>query len=223
MDFKNQARPKVKICCISSEIEAELASRYGASVIGLVGPMPSGPGIISNEMIHQIASNIPSPISTFLLTSETRVEKIIAHYKKVNTDAIQLVDTVDHQAYETIRKELPQVELVQVIHVIDETSIMEAVAVSKFVDFLLLDSGNPKAAVKILGGSGRTHNWELSRKIRKSVSVPVYLAGGINAKNVAQAIQTVQPYGIDLCSGVRTNDKLDENKLREFFRVINEI
>jgi phosphoribosylanthranilate isomerase len=79
---------RVKICCISSVEEANLAVQYGASALGLVGKMPSGPGVISDELIHSIAKVVPPPIATFLLTSETSPNSIIDHYKKVNTSTI---------------------------------------------------------------------------------------------------------------------------------------
>lgn len=215
--------PRVKICCISSIEEANLAIKYGASAIGLVGKMPSGPGVINDELILEIARNVPKQIDTFLLTSETIAEEIIKHHRIVNTTAIQIVDRIDTAIYKTLRKELNGIKLVQVIHVLDDSSVKEAVKYSEFADTLLLDSGNPNLSVKQLGGTGRTHNWELSKTIRKSVSIPIYLAGGINPANVKEAFNYVKPYGIDLCSGVRTASRLDEVKLKEFFEEIRAI
>lgn len=212
---------RVKICCISSTDEAKLAIQYGASAIGLVGKMPSGPGIIDDELIHQIAKSIPPPISTFLLTSETNSDAIIAHHKKVNTSTIQIVDALTDRQYHLIKEELPNVKLVQVIHVLDENSVDEAIEISGLVDAILLDSGNPNLATKVLGGTGKTHNWELSKKIRENIDIPVFLAGGINKDNVNQAIEIVQPFGIDLCSSVRTNGQLDEGKLDAFFNALS--
>jgi phosphoribosylanthranilate isomerase len=213
-------RPRVKICCISSIEEAKLAVEYGASALGLVGHMPSGPGVIGNELIYQIAKAVPPPISTFLLTSETKPQNIIQHYKRVNTTTIQIVDELERQEYQLLRDELPNVKLVQVIHVIDENSVKEAIEVSKYVDAILLDSGNPNLPIKELGGTGRTHNWELSREIRKAIPIPLFLAGGLNKNNVRQAIETVQPFGLDLCSSVRTEGQLDRQKLKDFFNAI---
>lgn len=212
--------PRVKICCISSVEEAKIAIKHGASALGLVGHMPSGPGVIGDELINQIAKSVPPPISTFLLTSETKPTEIISHYKRVNTTTIQIVDELEKREYEILRNELPNVKLVQVIHVIDDNSVKEAVEISNYVDAILLDSGNPNLAVKELGGTGRVHNWELSRKIRKSISIPLFLAGGLNKGNVRQAIDFVQPFGLDLCSSVRTNGQLDEQKLDDFFKAI---
>jgi phosphoribosylanthranilate isomerase len=205
------SKPKVKICCISSIDEARIAIEHGAAALGLVGQMPSGPGIIGDDLIEQIAKSVPPPIATFLLTSETSPQDIVKHYKRVNTSTIQLVDALEKREYEAIRQELPHVKLVQVIHVIDENSVKEAIQISAFVDAILLDSGNPNLSIKELGGTGRTHNWELSTKIRKAISIPLFLAGGLNKDNVKQAIEMVQPFGIDLCSSVRTDGKLDPN------------
>lgn len=211
---------KVKICCISSIEEANLAIKYGASALGLVGKMPSGPGVIDDDLIRKIVRVIPPPISTFLLTSETNADDIIAHYQRVHTSTIQLVDYVDHKEYSKIRAALPHVKLVQVIHVIDEESIAEAIEVSHYADALLLDSGNPNLPIKELGGTGRAHDWNLSKEICESVSIPVFLAGGIGNDNVKKAIDKVNPFGVDLCSSVRTNGALNENMLREFFETI---
>lgn len=213
-------KPRVKICCISSVEEAETAIRFGASALGLVGHMPSGPGIISDTLIAEIAAKVPPPISTFLLTSETKAADVIAHYRNVNTSTIQIVDELQERAYGEIRRALPNVKLVQVIHVTGERSVQEAIELANFVDAILLDSGNPNLEVKELGGTGRTHNWELSRQIRESIPVPVFLAGGLRPENVRQAVEAVGPFGLDLCSGVRSNGKLDPYKLEAFFNAL---
>ena len=106
---------RVKICCISSLNEAALAVKYGASALGLVGHMPSGPGVITDDLIYTIARSVPPAVSTFLLTSETKAEDIISHYKKVHTAAIQIVDALSEGSYAFIKQELPAVKLVQVI------------------------------------------------------------------------------------------------------------
>ena len=213
-------KPRVKICCISNIAEARLAIECGASALGLVGYMPSGPGVISDELIAEIAMTVPPPIATFLLTSETRAEAIITHYQKVHTNTIQIVDALQEGTYQQIRQALPNVKLVQVIHVIDEKTVEEAIEVSEFVDAILLDSGNPNLQIKELGGTGRVHNWTLSRKIRDSIAIPLFLAGGLKAENVKEAIETVQPFGLDLCSSVRTNGLLDRAKLERFFEAM---
>lgn len=216
-------RPRVKICCISSIDEADIAIRAGASALGLVGKMPSGPGVISDDEIYEIARSVPPPIATFLLTSETDSAEIIEHHKLVQTNTIQIVDKLTFGTYQEIYEAIPSVKIVQVVHVLDEESVTDACEIAEMVDAILLDSGNPNLAVKELGGTGRVHNWELSRKIVETCGKPVFLAGGINAKNVREAFEKVQPFGFDLCSSVRTDGKLDGRKLEEFFNVIEKI
>jgi len=207
---------RIKICCISSIPEAITAIENGADAIGLVGKMPGGPGPIPDELIRQIAQVIPPPVATFLLTSETTASGIIKHHSRTNTNTIQIVDLLSDGTYSQIKEALPSVKIVQVIHVIDSKSVDLAIRLSENVDALLLDSGNPNLKIKELGGTGRVHNWKLSRQIRDNSRCPVFLAGGLNPDNVRQAIEEVRPYAVDVCSGVRTNGVLDKNKLSAF-------
>lgn len=209
-------RIRIKICCIGSVSEAYSAIESGADAVGLVGKMPSGPGPIADELIRQIALSVPPPVATFLLTSETSASGIIKHHRRTLTSTIQIVDYLREGTYPQIREALPSVKIVQVIHVIDQESVDMAVRVSENVDALLLDSGNPGLKVKELGGTGRVHDWSLSKMIRDNAKCPVFLAGGLNPANVRQAIEAVRPYAIDVCSGVRTNGVLDKTKLRDF-------
>ena len=214
-------KPRVKICCISSLAEAQLAIRYGASALGLVSAMPSGPGVIEEDLIAAIAARVPPPIATFLLTSKQDVASIVEQQRRLRANTIQIVDRLEQGSYCDLRSALPGISLVQVIHVTGDESIEEAVTVAPQVDAILLDSGNQKLAVKELGGTGRTHDWTLSRKIREAVNVPIFLAGGLKPENVLDAIQAVEPFGLDLCSGVRTNGILDEAKLAQFFERVS--
>ena len=209
--------PRIKICCINSIEEAKTAIEFGASAIGLVAKMPSGPGPIPDDLIKHIAMNVPPPVGTFLLTSETSVERIIKHHQRTNTNTIQIVDSLKAGTYKQLKDALPYVKIVQVIHVRDEKSVDEAISISAMVDAILLDSGNPDLKIKELGGTGRVHNWKLSRQIRDNSRCPIFLAGGLRAENVKQAIEEVHPFAIDVCSGVRTNGKLDKQKLTDFF------
>ncbi len=213
-------KPRIKICCISSIEEAELAIRYGASALGLVSAMPSGPGVIDEDLIAEIAARVPPPIATFLLTSKQDVDSIIEQHRRLRTNTIQIVDRLERGSYADLRTALPGISLVQVIHVNGEESVEEAAALSQRVDAILLDSGNQTLSVKELGGTGRTHDWTISRKIRDAARVPIFLAGGLKAGNVVEAIRAVQPFGLDLCSGVRTDGKLDEEKLARFFEAV---
>ena len=215
-------RPRVKICCIASIAEARLAVRFGASAVGLVSEMPSGPGVIPEDIIKTITDLLPPGVSSFLLTSRQDAESIIDQQRRLRVSTLQLVDSISFDVYSTLRAALPGISVVQVVHVSGNKSVDQALAVESFVHALLLDSGNPSLPVKRLGGTGRTHDWNISRKIREAVKIPVYLAGGLTPENVSRAIDEVGPFGVDVCNGVRTDGALDENKLSLFFDKVNE-
>jgi phosphoribosylanthranilate isomerase len=182
--------------------------------------MPSGPGVISEDAIAEIALSVPPPIATFLLTSEHSPSAIIAQQRRCRANTLQLCDHLPATVYGRLRDALPGIALVQVVHVADPAAFDYAVAAAAQVDALLLDSGNPGLAIKELGGTGRTHDWALSRRIRDAIGIPLFLAGGLTADNVSDAVAAVDPFGLDLCSSVRTNDHLDEAKLKAFFAAI---
>ena len=214
--MKDSGRPRIKICCIASHAEAELAIAAGADAIGLVSAMPSGPGPIDEVLIADIAAHTPPAIATFLLTCHQSARAIIGQHRRCRTNTIQIVDALTDGTYAELREALPGIALVQVIHVSGPASVAEAEAVAPHVNALLLDSGNPSLETKELGGTGRVHDWEISRRIRDVVDVPVFLAGGLRSDNVRSALVRVQPFGLDVCSGVRTAGALDPAKLAAF-------
>jgi phosphoribosylanthranilate isomerase len=210
--------PRVKICCIASLEEAKRAIAHGASALGLVSQMPSGPGVIDEAQIAKIAAVVPPPVATFLLTCRSDAAGIIEQQRRTGVNTLQFCDRVGPEALAEIRSALPGIRLVQVVHVTGEEALEEAFAVAPLVDALLLDSGRPALPVKELGGTGRVHDWRISRAIRERAPVPVFLAGGLTPENVATAVRQVGPFGVDVCTGVRTEGRLDESKLARFFQ-----
>lgn len=211
-----RSRPRLKVCCISSLEEAQLAIRYGADALGLVSSMPSGPGVIADDRIAEIAAGVAPGVSTFLLTSSRDPEEIVDQQKKSGVDTVQLCDTLPPDAVKRLRSALPGVSIVQVIHVVDDSALDQARVAASTADALLLDSGDPEKTVKELGGTGRVHDWNLSRRIRDELAVPIFLAGGLNPDNIVAAVGQVEPYGVDVCSGLRIGGALDEGLLRSF-------
>ena len=218
--MKATRTPRVKICCIGSVEDAALAVEYGASALGLVSHMPSGPGVISDELIAEIADTVPPAIGTFLLTSRQSVREIVEQQRSCRTNTIQICDHLTSGTHRELKQALPGIAVVQVIHVASPESVEEAAQVAPSVDAILLDSGNQKLAVKELGGTGRAHDWSLSRTIRERIGIPLFLAGGLTPENVGRAIEEVGPFGVDVCSGVRTDGKLDAEKLGRFFAAV---
>lgn len=215
-------RMRVKICCIGSVEEAALAVGYGADALGLVSEMPSGPGVIADELARAIAAWAPPAVATFLLTSRQSAPAIIEQQRFVRANTLQIVDRLTDGTYRDLRDALPGVALVQVVHVHDEESVAEALHVASEVDAILLDSGNQRLAVKELGGTGRTHDWRLSRRIVEEARRPVFLAGGLRPENVREAVERVGPFGLDVCSGVRAGGRLDEGRLAAFFEQLSD-
>jgi phosphoribosylanthranilate isomerase len=213
-------RPRVKVCCIASVEEARAAVGCGASAVGLVSEMPSGPGVMGEALSAEIAARVPPPVATFLLTCKQDAASIIAQQRRCRVNTLQLCDRVPAEVYSELRAELPGVALVQVVHVRGEESFEEALRVARHVDALLLDSGNQSLAVKELGGTGRTHDWRVSRRVVEASPVPVFLAGGLRPENVADAVSAVRPFGLDVCSGVRSEGRLDAERLRRFFAAV---
>jgi len=221
--MKSTHKPRVKICCIASVAEAWMAIEQGASAIGLVSEMPSGPGPIPESLIAEIAATIPPGVSSFLLTCQQDAVAIIDQQRRLRVNTIQICDRLPAGSHRILREALPGVSLVQVVHVTGPEAVDEAIAVASHVDAVLLDSGNQSLSIKELGGTGRTHDWSLSRRIREAIDVPLYLAGGLKPHNVAAAIQEVQPFGIDVCSGLRTDGALDRHKLAQFFAEVRNL
>jgi phosphoribosylanthranilate isomerase len=216
-------RVRVKICCIASREEARLAIAEGADALGLVGAMPSGPGPIQDDLIAEIAAAVPPPVATLLLTSETETDAIIAHARRCRTSALQLVDRLAPGVYARLREALPSIKLVQVVHVGGPEALEDAGAAASHVDAILLDTGQPRAAIRVLGGTGRVHDWRISRRIVEASPCPVILAGGLRPENVQQAIAEVRPFGVDVCTGVRSEWRLDPAKLRAFIDAVRTV
>lgn len=206
-------RVRLKVCCIASVAEAALAVRLGADALGLVGEMPSGPGVIDDALAAAIARSVPPPVTPFLLTSRSDAEAIADHARDVGVSTVQVVRHVDPAVHARLAERAPQLKRVQVLHVEDDSILALAAEYAPLVDALLLDSGRPSLAVAELGGTGRAHDWDISRRLVAASPVPVFLAGGLKPDNAAAAIDTVRPFGLDVCSGVRTDGALDATKL----------
>ncbi|MGL4289758.1 MAG: phosphoribosylanthranilate isomerase [Phreatobacter sp.] len=216
------SRPRVKICCISSVAEARMAIAAGADALGFVAAMPSGPGIVDDATIRAVTTDLPPPIASFLLTSRVRGLDIVDHVRACGANTVQIVDHIDPAEHAVVAVALPMVRRVQVIHVEGPQALDLIPAYEPYVHAFLLDSGKPGGTMRELGGTGRTHDWAVSRQFVARTAKPVFLAGGLNAGNAGQAIASVRPFGLDLCSGVRTEGHLDQAKLTAFMQAVRD-
>ncbi|WP_435103446.1 phosphoribosylanthranilate isomerase [Arhodomonas sp. AD133] len=215
-------RTRVKVCCIASAEEAWTAIATGADALGLVGAMPSGPGTIDDATIASVAAQVPPPVASFLLTAETTAEGIAEHVRRTGASTVQIVNHIDPAQTRALVRALPSTRRVQVIHVEDESALGLIDRYADSVHAFLLDSGRPTLTVPELGGTGRVHDWRVSAEFVRHSPLPVFLAGGLTPGNVDEAIETVRPYGLDLCSGVRTDGRLDPDKLSGFMTAVRE-
>lgn len=213
-------RTRIKICCISSSDEAELAIRAGADALGLVGAMPSGPGVIEDDAIQAIARDLPAAISAFLLTQECSADAIMDHVSRCQVTTVQIVNHIAPRELQRLREGMPALRIVQVIHVEGADALQLLGEYEEFVHSFLLDSGSPTAPIPLLGGTGRIHDWSVSAEFVRRSRRPVFLAGGLSPGNVAEAIRLVRPYGSDICSGVRTAGRLDGVKLASYIAAV---
>jgi phosphoribosylanthranilate isomerase len=213
-------RTRIKVCCIASPQEAAMAIQAGVDALGLVARMPSGPGVISDAQIAEMTASVPPPIATFLLTSETTADAISAHIRATHPTTVQIVSHIAPSESAKLARIEPHIRRVQVIHIEGPGALRLIPAYSPNVHAFLLDSGRPNARVMELGGTGRRHDWTISADFVRASHRPVFLAGGLTAENAAEAIRLVHPFGLDLCSGVRTNGQLDLVKLEKFVAAV---
>ena len=199
-----------------------LAIAAGADALGLVASMPSGPGPIPDALIREIAISVPPPVSTFLLTAETTAARISAHVRAAAPTTVQIVSHIDPSEAARLAELEPDVRRVQVIHVEGQHALELIPAYANYVHAFLLDSGRPGALIPELGGTGRAHDWAISAMFVRASPRPVFLAGGLNAGNVGEAIERVRPFGVDLCSSVRSAGHLDATKLAAFVAAVEQ-
>ncbi len=213
-------RTRVKICCIASLEEAQLAVRAGADAVGLisVGALPSSPRAIADDVVAAIAAAVP--VATFLLTSEDTAAGIARRVSVAGTSAVQIVSHLNPSESAQLPKLLPTTRRVQVIHVENAGALDLIAPYAPHVHTFFLDSGRPFLPSPEYGGSGRTHDWSVSAEFVRRSPLPVFLAGGLTPDNVGEAMRVVRPFGVDLCSGVRTDGRLDRAKLEAFIAAV---
>lgn len=214
--------PYVKVCGISSIEEARFAISAGASALGLVAATEGGTGISDDRLIAEIVTAVPPPIATFMYTSCQDAEAIADRHAICRTTVIELATLLTFSELCKLRKHIPGVKLVQVIHAFQEYALHEAHFAASVVDALLLNCQNASLPEKELDSIGRTNDWQLGRFICDQVGLPVFLAGGLDAKNVAEAIAMVQPFGLEVCSSVRVNGALNPLRLDAFMYAVNQ-
>lgn len=207
---------KVKICANKSIEEAQMCLDAGADIIGiLVGQQHVSNDFVNKETAKEIADYVNGKCDVSLVTHLTNAEEIIELTKYIGNNVIQLHSDIDEEEVKKIRKEIPNVKLVRLIHVSSDGQICTDYKKMQYADFYLLDSFNLKT--NQVGGTGLTHDWKKSFELIKQLNKPTFLAGGLNPDNVIQAIKTANPYGVDVNSGCKNKfGKKDAEKVKLF-------
>lgn len=214
-------RTRVKVCCLASSDEVRAATASGADALGFLGAMPDGVGM-PDAVIAALIGQVPPPVAAVLLTGETTATAIARQVRDTRAMAVQIVRPLDPEQVAELAALEPLVRRIQVIHVEGPQALDLIGPYAPHVDAFLLDSGRPSAAVPSYGGTGQPHDWDISAAFVAASSRPVFLAGGLNASNVRDAIGHVRPFGLDLFSGVRTRGVLDLDKLAAFMIAVRD-
>ncbi len=191
--------------------------------MGFVSQMPSGPGIITDQLIRTLCSYVPKDVESFLLSSRRTAAELLEQAAYCNPTTIQLCRPLSQPECQRAGELLRKHKLVHVVHVNGQSAFATLERVRTNAHEILLDTGDLLAEPPQLGGTGRCHDWVLAAQIRAQVAMPVWLAGGLTSENVQGAIQAVSPDGVDVCSGVRRRGALCPRRLREFVSAVTSV
>lgn len=207
---------KVKICGVANEEDAIQAALLGADFVGLLVEISFSEDSISRKKAKEIIKKLPLEVTPVFVTYLQKAEPIIEIAEEINPGVIQLHNDISVEEIGKIRNALPKIKITKTISVIDKKAIVEAQLFGKYVDYILLDT-----KVKgCRGGTGQVHDWSISREIVKKAKKPIFLAGGLNPENVAEAIETVVPFAVDTNSGVKKGaGKKDYEKMKLFIEL----
>ena len=205
---------KAKICGLTRKEDALFAAYNGADAIGVVNVRESKRYVKLSDA-REIFRAMPPFVSRVLVASPTRVCEV-REIERSGADFLQLHSVEDIMLIKEIR-ESTRMRLIKQLPVTGKESIEQAEVFSNLVDAILLDSKTKDC----MGGTGVVHDWDISREIVARIKKPVILAGGLNPGNVLDAIEKVQPYAVDVASGVETTPGIkDKTKIEEFIRKV---
>jgi phosphoribosylanthranilate isomerase len=211
---------RVKICGITREEDLAFAVAAGADAVGFLVGVPSSPRNLTLERAERLLRQVPVFVDSVVVTAPQSIDELVEICEKLKPTAIQIHGKKDFEASE-IRERLKDTRLIKTVYVTEDALNETAVEELKTFDAVLLDSFTKGQ----YGGTGRVHDWNLSRKIKEAVApLPVILAGGLKPENVKEAILTVQPYAVDVASGVESRPAVkDHEKIRAFIENAKEI
>ena len=206
----------VQIAGIKNTQEALECVKCGVDAIGLlVGRMHESNDFIDEEQAKEIIDNLPAFVFSVMITHLEDGDEIVRIAKYINCNTIQLHSPIKESEVEKIKKALPYVKLLRLIHISSTGEVTTDIDSIKYVDAYFLDSFNP--VTNQVGGTGLTHNWDIDKRLCRELNKPVIIAGGLNPENVKDAIKFSQPFGVDVNSGTKAKDGFrDMQKVKDF-------
>ncbi len=206
---------RVKICGLTREEDLAVAVAAGADAVGFIVGVPSSPRNLTLEMAEMLLSQVPIFVDSVVVTAPKSIKQLVEVCEGLKPSAIQIHGKEPLDSSE-IREKIKDTRLIKTVYVTEDALNETAIEDSKMFDALLLDSFSKGQ----YGGTGKVHDWTLSRQIKEAVApVPVILAGGLKPENVKEAILKVQPYAVDVASGVELSPGVkDHEKVRAFVK-----
>lgn len=206
---------RVKICGITRKEDLDAAAAAGADAVGFVVGATASPRNLSLETAEKLFRQVPPFVESVLVTVPTSINELAETCRKLNPDAVQ-IHGENLRSPAVIREGLPKTPLIKAVNAIPPNVLEAASAASRIFDAVLLDSLTNGQ----YGGTGTVHDWELSKLVKRAIHPkPLILAGGLKPENVAEAVRVVQPYAVDVSSGVELQPGIkDSQKIMNFVK-----
>ena len=211
---------RVKICGITREEDLAVAVAAGADAVGFIVGVPSSPRNLTLERAERLLKQVPVFVDRVVVTVPESVDSLVKIYSRLRPTAIQIHGEKQSET-SIIRKKTCGARLIKTVYVKIGNTAERARTDSKAFDAIVLDSFSSGQ----YGGTGMVHDWTLSKQIKQIIApTPLILAGGLKPENVEEAILTVQPYAVDVASGVESWPAVkDPRKVYAFIKNAKEI
>ncbi len=211
---------KVKICGITREEDLKMVSDLGADAIGFVVDVPSSPRNISLKKAEKFIRFVPVFVKSVLVMVPKSIDELVLTCEKLNPNILQIHGENILDA-STLREKISNTSIIRALNANQENALKAASEASKSFDAILLDSSTHG----MYGGTGKVHDWNLSKRVKQVIHPkPLILAGGLNPKNVKEGICRVQPYAVDVSTGVESLPGIkDPEKVSAFIENVKEI
>jgi phosphoribosylanthranilate isomerase len=209
----------VKICGLTREEDLAVAMNMGADAVGFLVGVPESPRNLTLKRAKKLLSSVPVFVDKVVVTPSKSFEWLLEVNNMLKPSAIQIHGKkIDSKK---IEESIQDTMLIKTIYVTESTLNEKTIKDLKKFDAILLDSFSKNQ----YGGTGKVHDWKLSRKIKEALEpIPVILAGGLTPNNVKEAILTVKPYAVDVASGIEINPGIkDHKKIKAFIENAKQI